>query len=559
MRRFVVGLAILTVLTFSTTFVRADDDQIAQHLVQKLQEQKKSGDLKGFGIDLKVESGTIWLKGRVSSLEQHRLVLEIARHTPGVKQVINDLNITPSTSTPPASLASVPVAKPLPVKSKSTLEEFGSAVKRAFAPRSTTVKPTAETKAADEITPETKVALAGITRSSRRKTRSVLRPIKPTTETIVPQRTLVPQKIVSQKETTAPQKETTSDQSSQIAQKILQELRQHKSSGALKHFGLDMKVDKNVVKMTGHVASLDQQQLVLETVRRVAGVKFVVNDIQIQSFAPAAIDLPTSPINTVALGTGVAPVQTVAQASAPKQQPVTAPALENSSPILAPAQIAPAPVQYTEAPVAQVAQAPAQVIPAPAQYTQAPTQVIPAPAQYTQAPAQVIPAPAQYTQAPAQVIPAPAQYTQAPAQLAPAPVARPQYATPYQPRVAQTPLAFAPSGAGRLRRPTGAAQYRGPVSQGGPAAGQMPQMPPYVPAGNASAARYDHPQMPGYAWPSYTPHPNYAGVTYPKQYSPSAWPYIGPFYPYPQVPLGWRKVSLEWKDGWWMLDFKDRN
>ncbi len=45
------------------------------------------------------------------------------------------------------------------------------------------------------------------------------------------------------------------------------------------------------------------------------------------------------------------------------------------------------------------------------------------------------------------------------------------------------------------------------------------------------------------------------GVTYPHQYSPTAWPYIGPFYPYPQVPLGWRKVMLEWDDGWWQLDF----
>ena len=50
--------------------------------------------------------------------------------------------------------------------------------------------------------------------------------------------------------------------------------------------------------------------------------------------------------------------------------------------------------------------------------------------------------------------------------------------------------------------------------------------------------------MPGYAWPSYAAYPNYAAVTYPKQYSPTAWPYIGPFYPYPQVPLGWRKVTL---------------
>jgi hypothetical protein len=30
----------------------------------------------------------------------------------------------------------------------------------------------------------------------------------------------------------------------------------------------------------------------------------------------------------------------------------------------------------------------------------------------------------------------------------------------------------------------------------------------------------------------------------------------GAFIPYPQVPLGWRKVSLEWDDGWWPLDMK---
>lgn len=64
--------------------------------------------------------------------------------------------------------------------------------------------------------------------------------------------------------------------------------------------------------------------------------------------------------------------------------------------------------------------------------------------------------------------------------------------------------------------------------------------------------------MPGYAWPSYAASPNYGALSYPRQHSASAWPYIGPFYPYPQVPLGWRKVTLEWDDGWWQLDFNDK-
>ena len=97
-----------------------------------------------------------------------------------------------------------------------------------------------------------------------------------------------------------------------------------------------------------------------------------------------------------------------------------------------------------------------------------------------------------------------------------------------------------------------------PLALGQAAAGRP--IPAYVRSAGAMGqpARYDHPHLPNYAWPSYAAHPNYAAVTYPKQYSPTAWPYIGPFYPYPQVPLGWRKVTLEWDDGWWQLDFKNR-
>ncbi len=76
--------------------------------------------------------------------------------------------------------------------------------------------------------------------------------------------------------------------------------------------------------------------------------------------------------------------------------------------------------------------------------------------------------------------------------------------------------------------------------------------------GGGAGITTDNPQLPGYAWPAYAAAPNYAAVSYPRQYSASAWPYIGPFYPYPQVPLGWRKVTMEWDDGWWYLDFNDR-
>lgn len=103
--------------------------------------------------------------------------------------------------------------------------------------------------------------------------------------------------------------------------------------------------------------------------------------------------------------------------------------------------------------------------------------------------------------------------------------------------------------------PVRPASYCGPGAAGGYGGGMGPQPQGHVPGGGATGVSYDNAHMPGYAWPSYAAYPNYSALTYPKQYSASAWPYIGPFYPYPQVPLGWRKVCLEWDDGWWNLDF----
>ena len=112
------------------------------------------------------------------------------------------------------------------------------------------------------------------------------------------------------------------------------------------------------------------------------------------------------------------------------------------------------------------------------------------------------------------------------------------------------PRAFAPSALtngsmGGMQAPAMGGPMAPVPMQGGPGYG-------------GGTPRYDQPNLPNYAWPSYAAHPNYAAVTYPKQYSASAWPYIGPFYPYPQVPLGWRKVALEWDDGLWYLDFTSK-
>lgn len=111
---------------------------------------------------------------------------------------------------------------------------------------------------------------------------------------------------------------------------------------------------------------------------------------------------------------------------------------------------------------------------------------------------------------------------------------------------------------GPMRAPIHPAAFQ---QEGGPMpGGGMPGMPmPPIPMGRSNAGQVnDMPNLPNYSWPTYAQYPNSAAITYPKEYSASAWPYIGPFYPYPQVPLGWRSAQLEWDDGHWALNFRPR-
>jgi hypothetical protein len=89
-----------------------------------------------------------------------------------------------------------------------------------------------------------------------------------------------------------------------------------------------------------------------------------------------------------------------------------------------------------------------------------------------------------------------------------------------------------------------------------PAAGMEPGANEPVPLnGGVGVAPLDPagPPLPGHAWPTYAPYNNYSRVAYPGSYPYNAFPYIGPFYPFPKVPLGWRKVTLEWDDGHWYM------
>lgn len=98
---------------------------------------------------------------------------------------------------------------------------------------------------------------------------------------------------------------------------------------------------------------------------------------------------------------------------------------------------------------------------------------------------------------------------------------------------------------------TGAPPMGAPLGQ--PQAG-VPQEPmsilPIQP-GPMPNPQYNPPPMPPYAWPTYAPYNNFSRVAYPTLYPYEAWPFIGPMYPFPKVPPGWRSISLTWQDGYW--------
>ncbi len=377
----------------------------------------------------------------------------------------------------------------------------------------------------------------------------------------------------------------------QIAQQIVQQLRQEKAQGTLAGFGIDLEVDSGIVWLKGHVASKQQQKKVLEIARHIPGVQQVVNDLHVQQTAAKPVaQRKATPQNThktvqrsrsllgssansgflsrsKQLFTGwnrsahnlfarksTQPAQrTTKQRTQPTRATAVHPVSVANSATRSDTEIAQeiidklrtrknrgelrnfdVDVQVNNAVVwisGRTASAAQQnLVLDVARRVAGVKQVVNDLHIATTAPVQVASTP---TPAPTQTpTPAPAPIrSQAPATLQPVPTTA----------AAPMPLAFAPARS---------------VAYGAQAVAQP--IPAVAAPTGVARARFDHPQMPGYAWPSYAAYPNYAAVTYPRQYSPTAWPYIGPFYPYPQVPLGWRKVTLEWDDGWWMLDFKSK-
>jgi osmotically-inducible protein OsmY len=376
----------------------------------------------------------------------------------------------------------------------------------------------------------------------------------------------------------------------EIAEQIIQRLKTNRDSGALKDFTLDMKVDKGVVLFRGNVSETEQKNLVLNAAEGIDGIASVVDEVTVTASAPAPAEAkvikPKAPL-------AVAPMPATEEVET--LQPVE----ENDFSFRA----------------ALAKQAKAIRVPAsPMPMEVVPGQVIRTAAVEPTNDGEIVSAVVSAlnraksngelkgfgvdVKSNAGVLQLTGRASSAAQRDAILRIAentpgvagvRESIAVPSaqgMPRLPEPPAlrdvassTLAPVAVDHVNQPIGygtpATTASGPVGvpvmvapyqmqQGGVQAspvgfGQMAGQPvPMAPHSAVGAPRYDAPNLPNYAWPGYAAHPNYAALTYPQQYSPSAWPYIGPFYPYPQVPLGWRRVSLEWDDGWWFLDFTDR-
>jgi osmotically-inducible protein OsmY len=547
MRRLVVGLAFLALAASTFSWALADDQEIARKVKERLTQEKKEGNLRSFDINLKVVEGKVTLKGSVASAEQKELAVGLARQVDGVKDIQDELQVKAATvETSLSDSGEASSATPTPARKTLLSNLF----------RNTLPQASSNASGDQDQSSEPDVSAQPASPSASAPDAAAAKELK----------------------------ESQAAADRRIGEKITRQLQQAKDGGQLKGFGMSVHVDDGYVWLKGRVGSAAQQQMALELARRTDGVRQVINELTINESASniaqnlnrllqtaetegtlrgaqltVKVDGPdvwlTGTINNpeqeqvaVDLARKVPGVRRVI--SGVELNQISAASLASPAPtasLLPPVAISAASLNTAQAePTAGVrftkqaeeatlvAHASPVAKPSPAE---APVATSPAPTTSV-VPVAMIPAPGAANTAAAGGY---VYYNSYPTTQASMPMVA----------MDQTPR---PLGLPQMASYAGA-MAAAPVVAISHATGMMPAQLP-GPGYAAVPARYDHPSLPGYAWPTYAAHPNYAAVTYPKQYSPSAWPYIGPFYPYPQVPLGWRKVTLKWDDGWWNLDFK---
>jgi osmotically-inducible protein OsmY len=510
-----IALAFVGLGVAAPLLARGDDKEIARQIIAKLKVERAAGRLDGFDVDLKVEKGVVWLRGQAASTEQEKLVLETARLTPGVVSVMKNIRVgeTPSASPRPAELISSRRSEPAMEIAQSPPQAAALPAPRIA--REETPRPSSRRNPQEEsllqlltgpaIPQPVNLAPAAPPQSAPMQPSQPIQPIvatpAPAIQFKVEPATPGP---VQAMHTVAVNNAVSPVQPASANQPTIQVAAPPASPKSQ---------DQEISQMLGGrlkqaMASgrLDGRNLAFKVENGVVWLRgSVISSDHEQLVVTTAQTTPG--VSKVLKDIQITTVQDAYIAA----RPIAAEPRESETVQAAATQ----PVANT--PVKRSAPAAGAAANTAANGLQRTGPVQP--------------------------------------QLMPVnPYAYP-YAGYYP--MSQAPVAFAPA------QPASAevADAAGAAASAG-AAGMPPYgagLPVAPVAFGGTGVRYDHPHLPAYSWPSYAAYPNYGAVTYPKTYSPTVWPYIGPFYPYPQVPLGWRKVTLEWDDGWWQLDFKDQS
>ncbi len=573
MRRLVLGVAILALAATTLTWAVAGDQDIAREITERLRKEQEAGNLRSFNVNLKVADGNVTLDGQVANKAQRALVSETARSVDGVKEIVSQLRVANAQPTEAIS-ASSSFTDIVELEAGITDEEIASQIARSLSGHKeagrlkgfcveVTVKDGLVTmKGSVASAEQRKLALQVVKTAEGVKDLDIQLVVKRSelpvkTPVVVSADQESVRNAVYQDDQTVAANQEDDAQDRKIGEELTKALEQAKSQGNLRGFGIGVHVDRGFVWLRGEVSTREQQQAALGIASRIPGVRQVVNDLKIadppvvvaddearlmiaqeigKRFQAAAqlgslrgADLDVKVDGEEVLLTGAVATAEQGQLAVDLARQVPGVTKVLSGIAVEPQRFAgqallAAYPMVQEASHANVVSTTGETVAPAAPHLQPPTAIS--------------------SQA------YPTELAMSPYMLASQQGAYYGPAVYHQGAMDQTPR---PLGATRLASYAGAAVVA-PFAAMGQMTGMVPSHLPGV--GQASVpARYDHPHLPGYAWPSYAAHPNYAGVTYPKQYSPSAWPYIGPFYPYPQVPLGWRKVSLKWDDGWWQLNF----
>ncbi len=560
MRRIGVAMAMLSIVLVAASWATANDRRIAREIANKLEAEKEAGRLHGFDINLQITDGAVVLQGSVGSVEQRKLVLDATGRVSGVAQVISELEIENRTSDRDCEIADQIAEILSKHKQSGRLRDFRVGVE--VVDGLVTLDGDVANEGQANLVMKSARSVSGVRDIiNNLSARSVATPaetpavpelVRRPINRVVETPTRVSDRVVFEPASAIDGVENALYHSEakdlaalddRIGRELMKRLESAKEVGQLRGFGIGVHVLNGEVVLNGRVSSKEQQQMAIDIARYIPGVKRVVNALEITE-TPATERLASSPGSLDGVSRDMddtkighrAPSELDAKSQRIAQELIARLEQQDAMGRLQgcdfDVQVEKAVVKFS----GSVALPQQQQLLLDVAHRVPGVREVSADLQVNSWPMEGV-----------SISPASAQM--------PVAYSHGDTVVGSMAGIDQTPR---PIGAARMAAYAGGAVLAAPMMAVNHMSGGG--VPAHLPGGGHAAvpARYDHPNLPGYAWPSYAAYPNYAAVTYPKQYSPTAWPYIGPFYPYPQVPLGWRKVTLQWKDGWWQLNFNSK-